>query len=301
MTFLTAQSVYFSPGKLVQKISFLHKIQYLRLLKVWIRRGSPGPEPTLWVHLSAMIAMDQPCLILVFLRFSVVQRQSSLDPGNRLIKSALPGYEWCPERHEKQRCTTIPWIRVMPNCFRGRTAADQSCTLADYAAGSPSLSEHSHLRLACQFMSLARCSPTCCSTRKYDVQRDCFAHTLMTILWVLALTPLLHQPIPPRQNVLRPLFTRRRQGAPVDHHKLWANSVCLENLAARDCKTCFQCLALPHLLPGYPRSPSGSILGASREEWGQLGCSAKCPLFCFPAFPVSPLSLCSYFLLLMST
>lgn len=133
-------------------------------------------------------------------------------------------------------------------------------------------------------MSLASCPLTCCCTRKHDVQRDCFAHTLMTFLWVLALTPLPHQPLPPRHNVLRGLLTRRRQGASVGHHTLCTNSVCLENLAVRDCRTCFQCLALPHLLAGYPWSPSGSFLGASREKWGQLGCPAKWPLFCFPVF-----------------
>lgn len=85
-------------------------------------------------------------------------------------------------------------------------------------------------------------------------------------------------------NVLRDLLTRRRQGASAGHHTLWANSVCLEILAVRDCRTCFQCLALPHLLAGYLWSPSGSFLGASREEWGQLGCPAKCSLFCFPVF-----------------
>lgn len=102
----------------------------------------------------------------------------------------------------------------------------------------------------------------------------------MTLLWILALTPLPHQP---RHRVLRALLTRRRQ----EHQRditHWASSVCLENLAVRDGRTCLQCLALPHLLAGYPWSPSGSFLGASREEWGQLGCPAKCPLLCFSVF-----------------
>lgn len=117
-------------------------------------------------------------------------------------------------------------------------------------------------------------------------KRPPFHHTLTTPLWVLTLSlHCLHQPIPPRHKVLR---ARRKQRASVGQHALWANSVFLGCLAGRDCRSHFQCLALSHLLAGYPWSAPGSYSDASREQWVQLGALPSVP-FCFPIF--NPLTL----------
>lgn len=103
-------------------------------------------------------------------------------------------------------------------------------------------------------------------------------HLDNTLISSCPLTPLPHQSILARHKVLRAPPTRRRQGASVGQHVLWANSVSLGNLAGRDCRSCFQRLALPRVLAGYPWAASGSYLGNTREQRVQLGCPAKRPL-----------------------